>query len=123
MSLLWSLSLSLTSTGVLAFTEDLSIVLVVAIRGRGDSGGDMAHTKAKGSWKPHNRAEVLGDVDPRQLHDLQASADAIPQVMSGLEKNAFDLRVAVAESRVNEVKRLSSLISEGVALLRKLIYG
>lgn len=69
------------------------------------------------------RAEFVGDIDPRQAGDLQASADAIPKVLQALEKSAFELRMAVQQSRVSEVKRQTDNISEGVLLLRKLIYG
>lgn len=76
----------------------------------GDIGGDMAKEK-------------IGDIDHRQLKDIQASADAIPVVLTGLEKNAADLMLAIAKGQTYEIKKQASLIIEGTQVLRRLIYG
>lgn len=69
---------------------------------------------------------MAGDLYPefeRQKRSIGQDAEALKSVLTGVEKSCFELIKAVREGKATEVIRQSGNVTEGVALIRKLIYG
>lgn len=59
----------------------------------------------------------------RQKRGIEQDAEALKLVLAGIEKSCFELIKAVRDGKANEVIKQSGNVTEGVALIRKLIYG